>query len=166
MRQDLTVTLGNSAKLSAMKQKLVAMRARLRTAVVVVAGAMLLPVVALAWTQGADFETHIHGHEFSRVTLDSNGCDLKVRLLFAAPEEGYKHAASARNFYRFHARIKLDDGRAIVTRIFSNSAPGLRAYTYVVDTKAETCWAKGERKIQGIDVEGCRGAGCKPEAFK
>lgn len=149
-----------------MKQELVATRAKLRTAVVIVAGVMLLPVVALAWTQGADFETRIHGHDFSRVTLESNGCELKVRVLFAAPEDGYKSESPARNFYRFHARIKLDDGRAILTRVFSNSAPGARAYTYVESTQTDGCWAKAERKIQGIDVEGCRGAGCKPEAFK
>lgn len=127
---------------------------------------LLTPVAALAWQNGADFETRIHGHEFSRVSLEANDCSVKVRVLFDAPADGYKHEAKARNFYRFHARIKLDDGRNIETRVFSNSAPGLRAYSYVLDSKADGCWAKGERKIQGIDVEGCRGAGCKPEPFK
>ena len=130
------------------------------------AGVLLSPVAAWAWTQSAGFETHIHGHEFSRVTLDSNGCELKVRVLFEAPETAYKNEAPARNFYRFHARIKLDDGRAVETRVFSNSAPGARAYSYVLDTAADACWAKGEHKISGIDVEGCRGAGCKPDPFK
>src|SRR5260221_13742826 len=126
----------------------------------------LLPALALAWTQSADFETHIHGHAFSRVTLETNGCELKVRVLFDAPEAAYKNESPARNFYRFHARIKLDDGRAVETRVFSNSAPGARAYSYVQDTTADACWAKGDHKIRGIDVEGCRGSGCAPDPFK
>ena len=129
-------------------------------------GLLLTPIAALAWNNGADFETSIHGHDFSRVTFESDRCQVKVRLLFAAPATGYKNESQARNLYRFHARIKLDDGRQVLTRVFSNSAPGLRAYAYTFDTKPEGCWAKDERKIQGIDVEGCRGTGCKPEAFE
>ncbi len=137
-----------------------------RAAALALALVTLAPVVALGWSQGADFETHIHGHEFSRVTLESNQCDVKVQVLFAAPVDAYKSESPARNFYRFHARIKLDDGRAIESRIFRNEAPGARAYTYVLDTKPEGCWAKEQRTIRGIDVEGCRGVGCKPEPFK
>jgi hypothetical protein len=129
-------------------------------------GLLLTPIAALAWNNGADFETSIHGHDFSRVTFESDRCQVKVRLLFAAPATGYKNETVARNFYRFHARIKLDDGRQVLTRVFSNSAPGLRAYAYTLDTKPEGCWAKDERKIQGIDIEGCRGIGCKPEPFE
>jgi len=119
---------------------------------------------ALAWSHQASFETHIHGHAFSRVTLENSDCALTVRLFFDAPEAAYKN--EARNYYRFHARIKLDDGRAILTRVFSNSAPGARAYTYVDDTKPDGCFAKTEHEIRGIDVEGCRGVGCTPEPFK
>ena len=131
-------------------------------------GAALLavPATALGWSQHANFETHIHTHNFSRVTLESNECALKVEILFDAPEAAYKNESPARNFYRFHARIKLDDGRTILTRVFYNSAPGARAYTYVEDTKPDGCFAKEERKIQGIDIEGCRGAGCTPDPFK
>jgi hypothetical protein len=131
-----------------------------------VAAVIVAPATALAWSQRADFETHIHGHEFSRVTLDSNECELKVRLFFDAPEAAYKNESPARNYYRFHARIKLDDGRGIITRVFYNTAPGARAYTYVDDTKPDSCFAKQEHKIQGVDIEGCRGAGCTPEPFK
>jgi hypothetical protein len=87
-------------------------------------------------------------------------------VLFSAPAEGYKSESPARNIYRFHVRIKLDEGREVVTRVFNNRAPGARAYTFTLGTQAEGCWAKNERKIQGIDVEGCRGAGCKPEPFE
>lgn len=127
---------------------------------------LLTPLAAFAWSSKADFETRIHGHGFSRVSLETKQCELKVRLVFDAPVDGYKHEAPARNVYRFHARIKLDDGRQIVTRVFSNSAAGLRAYEYTLDSKPQGCWAQEERSIRGIDVEGCRGAGCKPEAFE
>jgi hypothetical protein len=151
---------------------LLTMRARLgkgygkRVASGLLAYMVLLPITALGWTQGVDFETHVHDHEFHRVQVDSDGCDLKVRLVFNAPEAGYKSESPARNFYRFKARLKLDEGRSVETRVFSNSAPGARAYTYVASTAADGCWAKAERKLRAIDVEGCRGAGCTPEPFK
>jgi hypothetical protein len=132
----------------------------------IVAALVMLPASAWAWSDQASFETHIHGHEFSRVTLESSECQLKVRILFDAPEAAYKNEAPARNYYRFHARIKLDDGRGIITRVFYNTAPGARAYSYVLDTAADSCFAKQEHKIRGIDVEGCRGTGCTPEPFK
>src|SRR5687768_6502176 len=45
-------------------------------------GLLLTPIAALAWNNGADFETSIHGHDFSRVTFESDRCQVKVRLLF------------------------------------------------------------------------------------
>jgi hypothetical protein len=125
-----------------------------------------LPAVAFGWTQQANFETHIHGHEFYRVSVETNGCELKLRALFIAPEAAYKNEFPAKNFYRFHARLKLDSGHEVVTRVFSNSDPGTRGYNFVLDTTSDGCWAKPEQKIRGIDVEGCRGAGCTPDPFK
>jgi hypothetical protein len=125
-----------------------------------------MPAVALAWSQQANFETHIHGHEFYRISVETNQCKLKMRVLFTAPEAGYKNEFSAKNSYRFHARLKLDDERNVVTRIFSNSAPGTRGYDYVFDTSADGCWASQEHKIRGVDIEGCRGTGCTPDPFK
>jgi hypothetical protein len=130
------------------------------------AALLSLPAIGFAWTQQANFETHIHGHEFYRVTVETTGCELKMRVLFTAPEAAYKNEFPAKNFYRFHARLKLDSEHSAVTRIFSNSAPGTRGYNFVLDTTADGCWAKPDQKIRGIDVEGCRGAGCTPEPFK
>jgi hypothetical protein len=128
---------------------------------------LLAPVAALAWSQKASFETRIHGHEFTQVTLERSGeCALAVRVFFTAPEAGYQNESPPRNVYRFHVRTKLAGDRAAVTRVFNNKVAGARAYSYVQDTSAEGCWAKDEHKIQGIDVEGCRGAGCTPDAFK
>ena len=127
---------------------------------------LTVPAVAMAWSQQANFETHIHGHEFYRVSVETNQCELKMRMLFTAPEAGYKHEISAKNVYRFHAWLKLDEERNVITRIFSNSAPGTRGYNYVVDTTTDGCWAKQEHEIRGVDIEGCRGAGCTPDPFK
>lgn len=132
----------------------------------VFAATLGLPLVALGWTQSASVETHVHGHAFSRVTLESRGCELTLHLPFDAPEAAYKHEAPTRNVYRFHARIKLDDGHTLETPVFQNSAPGARSYSYVKDTNADGCWAKDERQLRAVDVEGCRGAGCKPDPFK
>jgi hypothetical protein len=125
-----------------------------------------VPAVALAWSQKANFETHVHGHEFYRVSVETNQCVLKMRVLFTAPDAGYKNEFPAKNFYRFHARLKLENEHSVATRIFSNSAPGTRGYDYVLDTSAEGCWAKLEQKIRGVDIEGCRGAGCTPDPFR
>lgn len=146
---------------------LAAMARKQRTAArATLACILFTPLAALAWKSGADFETGIHGHDFSRADLESDQCTVKVQVLFDAPAEGYRHEAPARNVYRFHVRMKLDDGHQVVTRVFNNRSPGARAYSYTLDTTADGCWAKQERKLQGIDVEGCRGAGCKPEDFK
>jgi hypothetical protein len=127
---------------------------------------LLVPTVAFAWSQQANIETRVHGHEFYRVSVETNQCELRLRVLFSAPAAGYEHEAPARNFYRFRARLQLDAGRDVVTRIFSNSAPGTRGYTYVLDTAAQGCWAEQKHPIRGVDIEGCRGAGCTPEPFK
>jgi hypothetical protein len=129
-------------------------------------GALLAPVLAFAWTQEATFGAHVHGHEFARATLTGDGCSLKVRVFFDAPEEAYKNERAWRNYYRFHARIKLDTEHVVLTRVFNNDSPGARVYDYVQDTSAEGCWAKTESKVRGVDVEGCRGRGCTPEPFK
>ena len=138
---------------------------RLRSAAAI-GSLILVPAVALAWRQQANFETQIHGHEFYRVSVEANQCELKLRVLFTAPETGYRHEVAAKNFYRFRARLQLAQGRNVVTRIFSNSAPGTRGYSYVFDTATDGCWAKLEHEIRGVDIEGCRGSGCTPEAFE
>jgi hypothetical protein len=128
--------------------------------------ALLAPTLALAWTQEAPFGARVHKHEFSRVVLSGDGCTLKTRLFFDAPDEAYKDEIPSRNYYRFHARIKLDSAHAVITHYFHNDAPGARVYDYEQDTTSEGCWAKAENHPQAVNVEGCRGRGCKPEDFK
>jgi hypothetical protein len=126
---------------------------------------LLLPTVAKAWSHQATFETRIHHHEFSSVSVQNDGCKLEVKIAFDAPPKAYDSANPARSVYRFHVRTRLAEGHDSVTRVFANRGPGARVYAYVEDTTSAGCWAKEEHKIQKIDVEGCRGAGCKPEPF-
>ena len=128
--------------------------------------ALLVPALAFAWTQEAPFSARVHKHEFSRVTLTAEGCTFKARLFFDAPAEAYKDEVPSRDYYRFHARIKLDSERVVITRFFHNDAPGARVYDYEQDTTSDGCWAKVESHPRGVDVEGCRGRGCTPEPFK
>ncbi len=130
------------------------------------AAVLLVPGLTFAWSQKADFGARIHKHEFSRVLLANDGCTLKTRLFFDAPEEAYKDEYPVKNYYRFHARIQLDNGHQVVTHFFHNDAPGAREYDYDQDTTSEGCWAKTEAHARDVNVEGCRGRGCTPEAFK
>jgi hypothetical protein len=130
------------------------------------AAVALLPVVALAWSRSADVETEVHGHAFSRVTVESNGCELTLRLSFDAPQTAYTSESKVRNVFRFHARLELEGGHTLETPVFQNSSPGARSYVQTKDTTAEACWAKEEHPLRAVHVEGCRGAGCKPDPFK
>lgn len=133
---------------------------------VAVSATLLLPALALAWTQDQEFAARVHKHEFSRVQLSADGCTLKARLFFDAPAEAYESETASRNHYRFHARIKLDSEHVVLTGIFYNETPGAHSYEYREDTTAQGCWAKTESHPRGVDVEGCRGRGCTPAPFK
>ena len=132
----------------------------------VTGAALFAPTLALAWSKEASFLARVHKHEFTRATVESDGCVLKLRLFFEAPESAYQSEVKARNEYRFHARVNVEGGHRLLTPVFQSLTPGKRSYDYAKDTTSEGCWAKSEAKIFGVDVEGCRGAGCTPESFK
>jgi hypothetical protein len=137
-----------------------------RICILVTAATLCVPALSLAWNKEVSFLARVHKHEFTRATVESDGCALKLRLFFEAPESAYQSDVKARNEYRFHARVNLDGGNALFTPVFRSLTPGKRSYDYAKDTASEGCWAKSETKIFGVDVEGCRGAGCTPEPFK
>ena len=140
---------------------------RLRLSRSIIASAVLLvPGLAFAWTQAQDFAARVHKHEFSRVQLTGDGCVVKARLFFDAPAEAYESETASRNYYRFHARIKLDSGQQLLTGVFHNQTPGAHVFEYLEDTTGHGCWAKSEIHARGVDVEGCRGRGCTPAPFK
>lgn len=120
---------------------------------------------ALAWTRKAEFEARVHGHTFSKVELESvesAPCKLRYTVEFEAPPEGYTKSSA---YYRFHVRVRFDEGRSLVTPVFGNRGPGTRHYVYWLDTSADGCWANADHKVFGVDVQGCRGQRCVPDPF-
>jgi hypothetical protein len=125
---------------------------------------LLLPAVALAWTQQSPFNSSVHGHEFRKVVLENTDCMFRYKLYFGAPGERYPEGKGPQ-VYRFRARIKLLSGQSVISPVFHNRAAGERMYTGMADTSAEGCWAKEQQKPIGVSVEGCRGKSCTPDPF-
>lgn len=139
---------------------------RLARSTIVCAVLLSLPSLADAWTQDQPFGARVHKHEFSRVLLTAEGCTVTARLFFDAPAEAYPSETASRNYYRFHARIKLDNEHVLFSGVFHNQTPGAHVFDFQEDTTASGCWAKGESHPRAVDVEGCRGRGCTPAPFK
>ncbi|MGC4094806.1 MAG: hypothetical protein QM756_44190 [Polyangiaceae bacterium] len=123
----------------------------------------LLPNLASAWSQRAEFGVRTHGHSFNKAVIESSDCTLHYKLYFAAPAEAYEKPGKAH--FQFRARIRFGSGKAVVSKVFGNHGGGARIYEYDYDTGAEGCWAKDEQKLLGVDVEACRGRGCTPAEF-
>jgi hypothetical protein len=131
-----------------------------------VSAALLVPTLAFAWTHEQQFAARVHKHDFSHVLLSGEGCTVKARLFFDAPAEAYESETASRNYYRFHARIKLDSEHVLLTGVFHNQKPGPHVFDYQEDTTANGCWAKSDSHARAVDVEGCRGRGCVPAPFE
>lgn len=135
---------------------------KVATTVTLVLAMTTLSGLALAWKRQASIDVGVHAHRFTKVLVENTECTLRYRLDFSAPPEAY---AKTKHPHRFRARLKLEDGRFVTSPVFDNRTPGDRAYTQTYDTSAEGCWASREHKLFGVDVEGCRGQGCTPDAF-
>jgi hypothetical protein len=122
---------------------------------------------ARAWTQKGPFTATIHGHEFqSAEVAGGDDCSLSVTLRFDAPPDKYQRKNPVSNVYRFRARIQLSEGKQILSRAFNNRQPGARSYHFTYDTTSEGCWGKRPHKLANVDIEGCRGQGCRVVEFK
>jgi hypothetical protein len=126
--------------------------------------------VALAadapWSSEADVSVTVNGHSFHHARIDGDGCKTTVRLVFDAPEKGYADPKNTvRNYHRFRARIRLAKGQTLTSRVFSNTVPGERSYTFEEDTSAAGCWSKESNKLVKVDVIGCRGKDCDLGTF-
>jgi hypothetical protein len=139
------------------------MRARIVAVVLATTG------VALAtepWSSEADVSVTVNGHSFHHARIDGDGCTVKVRLVFDAPEKGYSDPKNTvRNYHRFRARVRLAKGQTVTSRVFSNTVPGERSYTFEEDTTGAGCWSKDPGKLVKVDVIGCRGKDCDLGAF-
>jgi hypothetical protein len=123
-------------------------------------------MLAQAWEFKAPFRAMVHNHQFEAVRMWNEGCELKVRLVFDAPATQYSSSEPARNVHRFRARLRMRDNVMVHSPEFVNRAPGRRAYTFTRDTREGGCWAEQELKLQAVDVEGCRGLGCRVDDFR
>jgi hypothetical protein len=126
------------------------------------ASLLLLPSLAFAWKQEAQFGATVHEHKFKRVVVESSDCNLEYALYFSAPAAGYSSGSPDRDYYRYRARINLKGGKIVLSPVFGNRAAGERVYRRSYDTTADGCWAKEQQKVTGVDVEACRGKGCTP----
>jgi hypothetical protein len=117
------------------------------------------------WWHEANPQITVHEHAFYRVTLNNIGCQLRVRLYVDAPFERYRDEDQVKNHYRFQAKLKLAGGRSLTSPNFGNDAPGLRVFAFSHDSTGEGCWAKEPRKLRKLDVNACRGQGCRVEAL-
>lgn len=118
------------------------------------------------WWERAPLAVVVHQHAFHRVTANSIGCIVRVRLYFTAPEAAYAEPAAARNHYRFRAQVKLSGGNVVLSEPFGNAEAGARVFAFSYDTTREGCWAQEPRKLRKVDVQACRGERCTPAAFE
>jgi hypothetical protein len=141
------------------------MKARL-VAVVLLATGVALAADA-PWTSEADVSVTVNGHSFHHARIDGDGCKISVRLVFDAPEKGYADPKNTvRNYHRFRARIRLAKGQTLTSRVFANTVPGERSYTFEEDTSGAGCWSKDANKLVKVDVIGCRGKNCDLGSFE
>jgi hypothetical protein len=130
------------------------------TFVLLLALVALFPATAHGWSEKIGISAKVHGHEFDQIEVTSEGCSVRLTLLFTAPPDAYAGKSEVRNHYRFKARVDFEN-RSFKTDTFSNQTPGRRRIRYVHDTSSQGCWAKQTQKLRGVHVDGCRNKNCK-----
>ena len=120
----------------------------------------LFPATAHGWSEKIGISATVHGHEFDQIEVTSEGCAVRVTLVFTAPQSAYAGKNEVRNHYRFKARVDFEN-RSFKTDTFSNQTAGRRRIRYVHDTSGQGCWAKQTQKLRGVHVDGCRNRNCK-----
>lgn len=130
------------------------------------AASVLTPAIAWAWGSSALFSATVWGHKFSDVTVKATGCIVETAIKYNAPDKAYKSRLQGMNEYRFKARARFASGKSVESAVFTSTKAGSASHTYRVDTQPEGCWAKQDQKLVAVDVEGCRGKGCRVESFK
>jgi len=139
---------------------------RIRIVALVVAFAGVALASDAAWTSEADVSVTVNGHSFHHARVEGDGCKVSVRLVFDAPEKGYSDPKNrVRNYHRFQARVRLAKGQTLTSRVFANTVPGERSYSFDEDTSSAGCWSKEPGKLVKVDVIGCRGQGCDLGSF-
>ncbi len=136
-----------------------------KTRLLLALAALALTAPALAWSYSRTINARVNKHAFHRVDVKSDDCKLEIGLYFDAPPEGYDSGAKNRNHHRFKARFLFKNGKSVVTPIIGNAKPGKRRFIHRYDSADAACWAKEEVQLKDVDIEGCRGQGCKVKDF-
>ena len=118
------------------------------------------------WSQTATVSVKVHDHAFNEARVEADGCTLRFRVYFDAPEKAYKDRNVVRNWYRFVAQAKLKKGQTVTSKLFFNRSPGRRVYAFSEDTTGAGCWAKEKNGLINVDVNACRGERCVVEPFE
>ena len=137
----------------------------------ITAAVLLLTSVALGadapWTSEADVGVTVSGHSFHHAKVEGDGCSVKVSVSFDAPEKQYSDPKNVvRNYHRFRARVRLAKGQFVASKIFSNTSPGERTYSFEDDTSGAGCWSREPGELVKLDVIGCRGKNCDVGSFE
>ena len=96
------------------------------------------------------------GNKFHTANVNntaSQPCRLFAKVDFTAPTSAY---------YRFRAKIIMEDGSWIMSPVFSNASSGARTYRFNSDTTGNSCWGGRSQRLRSMRVAGCRGYGCTP----
>ena len=121
--------------------------------------------VAWGWATSVLFSATVWGHKFNEVSVEAKDCSVTVRVKYDAPAVAYKSQSADKNHYRFRARARFASGVKAEGPIFSSTKAGPGVHSFTVDT-GQACWARDKQALAAMDVEGCRGEGCKVEPFK
>ncbi len=136
----------------------------------VLAAAVALTVLiageAGAWEAEAEFQATVNQHVFDKIKVSTTGCEAEFKIYFDAPTQMYSDDAPVRNHHRFRARVKMSDGRTVLTNNFYNDTAGKRMYVYRVDSTNDGCWAKKPHRLRKVDVNGCRNRRCPIQPFQ
>lgn len=140
-------------------------RGSLKTGVAAAATALFVAAPVFAWSYSRTINARVNQHVFHRVTVQSDDCKLKIGVYFDAPKAGYDSGAKQRNHHRFKVRYLFANGKTVVTPVIGNAKPGKRRFVLDYDSGEAGCWAKDEVQLKDVDIEGCRGRGCKVKEF-
>lgn len=121
---------------------------------------------AAPWSTDTGVNVRVNDHTFDRLIVNAKGCEVSVKIKFDAPSKAYESRAKQRNHYLFRARIKLKDGKELVSELFRSSSAARRTYSQTFDTAPDGCWSEKKHPPIDLDVAACRGKRCKVPDFK
>ncbi|MEZ4226600.1 MAG: hypothetical protein R3B13_36975 [Polyangiaceae bacterium] len=118
------------------------------------------------WSADTPVNVRVNQHTFDRLIVKAKACEVSVKIKFDAPAKAYDSGAKRRNHYLFRARIKLKDGKELVSEVFRSSSASRRTYSQTFDTSGDGCWSEAKNPPMDLNVVACRGWNCKVPDFE